>query len=178
MIAFDMDGVLAQFVRGTLALHHSKLSHADITDWNMGKLMGIADSAFYAPMGFDFWSSLTTYADGMELFDLIIANNTGERIALLSSPVETHGCYDGKRVWVKRHLPGMVKSLFVGSDKSLFAHAGAILIDDSDTNVASFREAGGQAVLIPRPWNVARGGCDATGHFNPRRLAEQIVPLL
>jgi len=168
MILFDMDGVIAQFVRGTLALHDSPLSHADITDWYMSRLMGIEESAFYAPMGYDFWSSLGAYADGMELLDLVLA--TGHRVALLSSPVETLGCIDGKRAWVKRHLPGMAKTAFIGSDKSVFAHPGAILIDDSDSNVEKFRLAGGLAVLVPRPWNKARSHTDSTGHFDPRAL--------
>lgn len=174
VILFDMDGVISQFVRGALRLHNSTLDHSDITGWAMYEKMGLTEPALYAPMGYDFWSSLDCYSDGFELLGKLL----GERLGLLSSPVLTPGCTDGKRAWVKRHLPDLLPRTFIGTDKSLFAHENAILIDDSDANVEKFRLAGGRAVLVPRPWNAARAECDITGHFNARKVFEQIAPLL
>lgn len=42
--------------------------------------------------------------------------------------------------------------VFIGSKKHLMAGNG-VLIDDWEVNVNKFREAGGEAVLIPSNWN-------------------------
>jgi hypothetical protein len=42
----------------------------------------------------------------------------------------------------------------------LVAHTRAVLLDDSDDNCRRFADAGGQYLLMPRPWNANRDVCD------------------
>jgi hypothetical protein len=55
--------------------------------------------------------------------------------------------------WIEKHLPAYRRRFLIGPRKEFCAHGGSVLIDDSDKNVASFRDAGGLAILYPRPWN-------------------------
>ena len=51
----------------------------------------------------------------------------------------------------------MQRQFLIGPSKHLCANPETLLIDDSDKNVDSFRKCGGQAVLVPRPWNSLHG---------------------
>lgn len=128
--------------------------------------MGIAPKDFWAPLGREFWANLAPYSDGDAL--LIVAESLvgPERIFFLSSPCLTDGCLEGKRDWVRKYHPGYERRTFFGSAKHVFAGGGAVLVDDSDRNVDDFEAAGGDAVLIPRPWNRLRNDTDDAGRFN------------
>ena len=41
----------------------------------------------------------------------------------------------------------------IGFQKHFCAHSGSLLIDDYDKNINDFRQAGGNAILVPRQWN-------------------------
>jgi 5'(3')-deoxyribonucleotidase len=178
-VYFDLDGCVAQFVRGALAVHGSTLKFTDITAWDMHEKMGLSEEAMYAPMGFDFWSSLDTHWDGMALLQTYLSKWTGGQVSLLSTPINTPGCRDGKTAWVEKHLPDYTARLFLGKDKSVHAGPDRLLIDDADKNVEKFRGAGGKAVLVPRLWNNERRECDSAGDFDPCDLYyRKIVPIL
>ena len=81
-----------------------------------------------------------------------------ENICLLTSPTIDPDCLAGKCEWVQRFMPRWLHRQFlVGPCKQFCAHPDALLIDDSDRNVNKFREWGGQALLLPRPWNSLHG---------------------
>lgn len=172
IVLFDMDGVLVDFVRGSLRLH-GRLDHVPFPDlrWDFPQQVGFEGtwvSDFWNPLGRDFWASLDPLPDGMELFRNVEAycERYGHSLGLLSSPCNTAGCCDGKRDWVERHLPAYRKRTFLGSDKTVFASRGIVLLDDHDANVDAFRARGGRSVLIPRPWNVHRDECTGDGSFD------------
>jgi beta-phosphoglucomutase-like phosphatase (HAD superfamily) len=55
--------------------------------------------------------------------------------------------------WINHRLQDYRRQYFVGCQKFRLAKRGVILIDDAEHNVDAFRAAGGEAVMVPRPWN-------------------------
>jgi hypothetical protein len=167
-ILFDLDGVVAHFTNGACDVHGLPRSAGLSGAWNFHHPHGISDAAFYAPMGRDFWADLGVWPDGIELFKRIESLVGHERIAFLSSPCQTAGCEEGKRIWFKRHFPQYDPwgDLFLGGKKQKLAYGGAILLDDSDTNCERWAARGGRSFLIPRPWNKDRDQVDAEGLFH------------
>ncbi|MCP4900019.1 MAG: hypothetical protein GY906_23875 [bacterium] len=77
-----------------------------------------------------------------------------ENVCVLTAPIDDPECAAGKMEWMKENLPVWLRNQFlIGSPKHLCASPDALLIDDSDKNVDAFLRAGGQAILVPRPWN-------------------------
>ena len=81
-----------------------------------------------------------------------------ENVCLLTSPTIDPDCLAGKLEWIHNFCPRWLHRQFlVGPRKQFCAHGEALLIDDADKNVAAFREWGGNALLVPRPWNSGNG---------------------
>lgn len=93
--------------------------------------------------------------DGKELLAGLEAIAGAENIVLLSSPCMTHGCVDGKIAFIEREMPTYSRRYFIGPPKHMMASPAKILIDDNNENVLKFSQAGGKAVLVPRPWNAS-----------------------
>lgn len=167
-IFFDIDGVLADFVGGAFRHHGKSVPMKDVR-WDFPQQIGFAGtwvSEFWDGLGHDFWANLDPLADGFELLKKVEDNFGRANVGLLSSPCDTPGCAEGKRQWVKKHLPDYQKRLFLGSDKALFAAGNKILVDDHEVNVDVFARNDGRAVLVPRPWNRLRDRTDADCRFN------------
>jgi 5'(3')-deoxyribonucleotidase len=104
----------------------------------------------------DFWANLETTADGLEILNVVERIIGRHNVFICSSPCLTKGCTSGKAAWVDRHLPdGYGQRLLLTGRKEVMADKDRILIDDHDKNVDSFRSTGGEAILVPRPWNSA-----------------------
>jgi hypothetical protein len=131
----DMDGVLVNFIKG-----YFDLTGRDITGtYN-------TDREFWLPIdeaGLDFWVNLEWKSDGKKLWDYIKKYNP----ELLSSPSKQNESRVGKRQWVERELPGVHLILRSAHKKQEFANPDSILIDDRDTNVEEWRNAGGIGIL-------------------------------
>lgn len=171
VVFMDLDGVLADMVRGAFRVHGRSLPMKDV-QWEFDKQLGIEPTEFWAAFDYNFWLNLDPLADGMELLRLVEGLVGVEQIGLLSSPCDTVGCRDGKQQWVNKHLPQYRKRLFLGSAKELFAGPTKVLIDDygghdgKPGNTQKFLMAGGWSVLAPRPWNCDRDRCDGDGNFD------------
>lgn len=161
-IYFDMDGVLCHFVRGAIA-HHGGTLDPDTAAWGLEAQMGIAPDVFWKNLDYAFWAGLEPYPDGFALLEAAEGLVGAGNISLLSSPCDTDGCMDGKRDWVRRHLPGYKRRLFLGSDKAVHAAPNKILVDDHAENTAKFFSAGGHVVMPPRPWNPRGVECAYPG---------------
>lgn len=177
VLFFDLDGVLADFVRGALAHHGKSLQMADVR-WDFPQQVGFGGTwapEFWEPLGETFWAGLDTLRDGFELLGAAERLVGADRIGLLSSPCDTRGCAEGKRAWVARHMPDYRKRLFLGSAKELFAAPGKVLVDDHDPNCDRFAAWGGRAILVPRPWNARRGECCPAGGFDAAKVAAELL---
>jgi hypothetical protein len=77
--------------------------------------------------------------DGHELWDYIEKYNP----TLLSAPSREESSRIGKRIWVKRNLPGTKLLLKSAERKQEYATPNAILIDDRKDNTDRWNAAGG-----------------------------------
>lgn len=178
MIFFDMDGVLADFVGGSLRVHGKQL-HPSEVQWDFMCQVGFAgggDPGFWEPLSNpSFWAGLEPLEDGLALFRTVEALVGHERLGILSSGLCPGSC-DGKRAWIDRHLPGYGKRVVFCTMKGLVGAPGKVLVDDHDLNADQFAEAGGRSVLVPRPWNRRRGEADHGGRFDVAKIANELIP--
>ena len=126
----DMDGVLVDFDKGYFDLTGKKASFDTPKD------------EFWEPItkaGAAFWIKLKWMPDGHELWDYIKKYNP----ELLSAPSREEASKMGKRIWVKRELPGTKLILKKAELKQQLATPDAILIDDREDNIQRWNEAGG-----------------------------------
>lgn len=171
----DLDGVLVDFVAGSLAVHGKSLPPDDVR-WDFPSQVGFADDpgAFWAPLGHDFWAGLGWTTEGRAALAAAEDVFGPGNIALMTSPCDTPGSVEGKVAWVRRELPGYSRRLFVGPAKHLAAGPGKVLVDDNDANVATFMACGGFGVVVPRPWNGRRAEAPG-GRFDPARLRDDMA---
>lgn len=130
----DMDGVLVDFIKG-----YFELTGKDITgQYHTNK-------TFWKPIdaaGLNFWLNLEWTPDGKALWDYIKKYNP----ELLSSPSIQNDSRVGKAKWVERELPGAHLILRSASKKQEFASPDTILIDDRESNIEQWADAGGIAI--------------------------------
>jgi hypothetical protein len=132
----DMDSVLVDFDRGYQELTGMTTQQADAN--------GV--SAFWDPIsqaGAKFWITLNWMSDGKQLWDYIKKYNP----ILLSAPSREESSKLGKRVWVKRELPGTKLILKYAPQKQEYASPTSILIDDRQKNIDQWEAAGGIGIL-------------------------------
>ena len=132
----DMDSVLVDFDLGYQELTGMTSQQADAK--------GI--ETFWDPIskaGAKFWITLQWMPDGKQLWDYIKKYNP----ILLSAPSREESSKLGKRVWVKRELPGVKLILKYASQKQEYASPTSILIDDRQKNIDQWEAAGGIGIL-------------------------------
>ncbi len=132
----DMDSVLVDFDLGYQELTGITTQQADAN--------GV--EAFWEPLtkaGAKFWITLQWMPDGKQLWDYIKKYNP----ILLSAPSREESSKLGKRVWVKRELPGVKLILKYASQKQEYASPTSILIDDRQKNIDQWEAAGGIGIL-------------------------------
>lgn len=102
------------------------------------------------------WSSTPVSPEFQLIFDFAKEVVKPEDIFILTSPTKDPNSLAGKLEWIHAHFPAfMHRQYLVGPRKHFCARPDTLLIDDSDEQVNNFREHGGQAILVPRPWNSA-----------------------
>ena len=79
---------------------------------------------------------------------------------ILTCPSLDPGCLDGKVRWLHRHLGRSFRDFLIGPSKHLLARPEFVLIDDSDRNIARFREHHGHGILFPQIWNANHSQSD------------------
>lgn len=158
-VLIDMDGVLCDWVGGVCdLLGRSRVE--TLRDWNRGEYsiegsFGLESDRLWNLIhrqGGDWWAHLDPLPWITELLSLF--SETNAEISILTSPGCSVYAPSGKARWMREHIPGLADRLHIGQDKSLLARPGSLLIDDHGSNCQKFRDAGGQAVLFPQPWNT------------------------
>jgi len=156
-ILLDCDGVLADFVTGTICAHGIRdFDHDDVDCWAYYEKWGLTAAQFWDKCsGREFWETLPPYPWAVELYRKL--SEIGEVTIVTSPPRDPEAC-TGKMNWLRAVLgidPGQV---FVGSRKSLMARYDNILIDDHTGNTDPFEAHGGAVFLFPQPWNGYANG--------------------
>jgi len=117
---------------------------------------------FWNEFNHEAWANIPV-SEELELLLKLSEDLVGkENICVLTAPVCSPGCLTGKLEWIQEQLPHWLHQQFlIGPHKHFCAHPDHLLIDDANHNVNAWREHGGQAILMPRPWNSCFG-FDAT----------------
>ena len=139
----DMDGVLVDFDKGYNQLTGKPTHHVDVQGkqefWDTFK-QGLANKKMSEK---DYWANLEWMPDGKELWDKI----KPFKPTLLSAPSRDPQSRLGKRIWVKKNIPGTPLILAAAPMKKNYARKNAILIDDKISNINEWNEAGGIGIL-------------------------------
>lgn len=97
----------------------------------------------------------------------------GEKnVCILTCPTFRPDSAAGKIEWIYKNLPLIFRQQFlIGLPKYMCACSGALLIDDKYQNVVEFRKAGGQAIVVPRPWNLYHG-------VDTKKYLNSVLPII
>lgn len=139
----DLDGVLANF---------KKKAH-EIIDVDIDKADNKTVSRFFKELdkraleGHKFFEDLELMPNAMKLWNYIKKYDP----IILSATGYTHGAEQEKRAWIKKHLGSEAakKALFVkqSREKSKYAGAESILIDDRSKSIDPWIAEGGIGIL-------------------------------
>lgn len=151
-ICCDVDDVVADF--GGAMCKHFGIEQSTVTSWSCHEACGVTEKEWRSWLNsrpIYFWEQLKVMPGAHAFIDFCqsIAPVTFTTAANFSP-----SCLYGRKVWMQEHFPNV--KFAVIEEKSLLAQPGRVLIDDADKNVKAFREAGGEAITFPRPWNENR----------------------
>jgi 5'(3')-deoxyribonucleotidase len=156
-IFLDMDGVIVDF-QGAVLKRHGIKEVSNPTEWEYRyrKDFGMSCDEFWMDKDNEFWSNLPFTSEAEGIFKAFDDRNLSDRVCLLSHP-QRHA-FQGKVDWIKKYLPCIFnnKAFLLGLDKTWCAHPKALLIDDCEDHCIDFIGYGGNAFLVPRPWNHKR----------------------
>jgi hypothetical protein len=133
-----MDGCLTDFDQAVKDLTGMTLDWDDPEEKKKKVYEAIDDA------GPEFWSAMKWLPDdqgGQKLWGIL----KPFRPVLLSSPGKFLYAEQGKKEWVTEHVPGT--TLFLSEDKYQFAERDAVLIDDNEPNIETWRKSGGVGIL-------------------------------
>lgn len=112
---------------------------------------GFIDRLVFVPT---LWERIKLSSHALELVKLCATLVGRDNVFILSASTGNPDFNAAKEKWINENLPEWLHNQTIFTKcKSCCAAADALLIDDSPANTVSFRQAGGQAVLFPRPWN-------------------------
>ena len=149
-VFLDLDGVIVDFAKGCIEWYNLDCTPEDWKEWlDIFKYYTGDESKFWEGLTDKFWLELEFTKEAKRILTLL----RPMKPCILTSPAWTGA--GGKQQWIRKKLPDFFKEdrYLIGPAKHYLAHENALLIDDADENVQRFREAGGHAILIPRPWN-------------------------
>lgn len=157
-LLIDQDEVLADFLGGLFLrwneIHGTGLTRADVREWNLTRVLGpeakewiiktLSHPRFFAEL-----SPMPGAIDGMTKLrdrghDMMIVTHVDPDIT---------GAFDGKREWVRQHLPWLpLKNVVFATRKELVD--GEALVDDAPHNIELWAGAGKRgAIVFDAPWN-------------------------
>jgi len=157
-----MDGVLTDFVGSACVWfnkydpyqHDPKNSYGK---WDLGRLLDIRRDVFDTIWDdYRFWAGMHWAYDGKEILASVLRNFNEQNVYLTTSPGPLPGAFAGKVMWIRENMGAewVERTIMIKHKWLLARHINCILIDDKPANVIGFRDEGGQALLIRRPWNT------------------------
>ena len=165
-VVLDLDDVLNSFT-----MHALQLMGADVTPfdyhlfpvecgYDIISALTVLTGKPRMPLD-EFWDTLdekgwSAAPESNEFWLLeVLANIVGrENILIGTSPTKSAECLVGKLEWMQQHLPDWCQRQWAITPRKWFlADQNTLLIDDYNYNCDKFRECGGHAIVLPRPWN-------------------------
>lgn len=163
-VFLDMDGVLTNFHKGVYGIFNQPYEYLKQIVWNFWEAWDkpVTREDVNIKCNTNFWEHLEWMHDGHKIIEVILRNFRSENIYLLTNPiVGGAGTATGKILWVEKHLPNFYNQIIITQlSKGLLAKPNTLLIDDNDNCIKEFKQAGGQTILIPRPWNLKHKKAD------------------
>lgn len=159
-ILLDLDGVLSDFFSEALnrlnqnfVLHMLPKDYCKLQTFNMAEVWKITQKQFWTTLekDDDFWCTLKPFPWATKLVDFL---STKGEITICTSPSHHPVCAKQKIEWVMYYLGLNSSNLMIGGRKYLMARPDCVLIDDYPKNVETFKQVGGQAILVPSNWNT------------------------
>ena len=118
------------------------------------RLFNFTKESFWNNLPEDVWVNAPISNEFKMLLDFSQHAVGWQNVYFLSTPTLCPLSCSGKLKWIKKWAPGwMQRQYLFGPPKYLCATPDSLLIDDNTEKVIAFRKAGGQAILMPRPWN-------------------------
>jgi len=156
-VLLDLDGVIADFHTHwhTYYPECPRPNPWPKGVWALADAHGVSWQYTCERLGLKFWRTIPFMFDARDILNLLESKYKRENIYLCTSNhVDDAGtAAKGKVEWIEKHMPEYKHQYFIGSAKHIFARPDSILFDDKNENVDQFIAAGGQACLVPRPWN-------------------------
>ena len=120
-----------------------------------------------------FWQNMPWMYDGWEILRAIMDTLGLEKVYFLTGMMPNVETASGKMMWVRDNLPIYLDRVILTTlkvSKTFLVQPDALLIDDYDKNVEEFQEAGGNAILVPRPYNKKRKYSDVASQMVKKEL--------
>jgi len=151
----DLDGVIANFVRGSIEACDLPIEHDDVKTWNFFKPY-MNEYEFWRTIHEQkyFWEDLPIYPWAHELVDMLKRHGD---VVFCTDPTHDDESATGKICWLKRHgfvKPGG-KNFILTAEKWRLAKPRTVLVDDSVNNCLYFSVKGSIGVTFPQPWNFS-----------------------
>jgi 5'(3')-deoxyribonucleotidase len=156
----DLDGVLADFHRSALMAHgqpdlfRKRPMLRGEKAWALPTHLGVSDKEFWSKFeSRDWWANLALTPEARGIYALVKEAFEPNNVSICTTPSDNAGCQPGKLDWVERHFPCLQAKVVFSRHKEELAGHNCVLIDDCEQHVRRWREAGGLAFLVARPWN-------------------------
>ena len=138
IIYCDMDGVIADFDKRFTDLSGMSPNQYE-EKYGIEQFWNFIDNE----IGVRFWVGIPWMQDGKQLWEYI----KKYKPTLLSAPSRNNESRLGKRLWVKKHIPGAKLVLASRANKQDYAKPNAILIDDRPDTIIEWENKGGIGIL-------------------------------
>lgn len=150
-ILVDIDGVLAATQQAIAKIRGIDFPNPwPVDQYHMGKVYGITDEELWNGCDESWWANIPQTDEAQHLMDL--ATSYSNNVYLVTKPMH-YGGASGKIVWIEKNFQMFANRYFITPCRHAMADDDTFLIDDSSENVDFFNQAGGRAILMPRPWN-------------------------
>ena len=165
-VLLDLDDVLNSFTMHSLKLMGCPVGPFDYhlypreCRYNMVKAynklgpMRMGQDEFWRRLPPEVWWTAPISGEKENLLNWAVAKVGYKNVHIVTKPTRCPYSASGKVRWIQNNLePSLQRNFAITPQKHLLAKPDVILIDDSEANVSKFRMQGGQAILMPRPWN-------------------------
>lgn len=177
-ILLDMDGVLADLVPAVLKAYDVPYQYRE---WpsdchglyavckKLKETFNVPMDEFWTNLSADFWWLLpkTEYCDQIVQKAVDLAGLYNVHFCTYAVTPQSA---EGKMRWIESNYPGMADRLILTKHKWVLAKPDYILVDDRCQSCREFRQHGGEAVIVPRPWNELRSLKDYWGEATIRQM--------
>jgi len=138
--------------------------------YNIMKPDDITPDEFWSMVEPNIWSWMPLREDTEWLLDLCAGCVGRENVMICTKSIGHPLHFAGKIQWMRDNLPHwIIEQYSITPVKHAYARPDVLLIDDAPENVDKFRATrGGQAILVPRPWNP-------NYHLNPHIYIEECL---